>query len=147
MSEDSQLQAYKIVAERKDHSDTLYYAILNACILVNSGLGAGAATVLRSMKSGLDLAIVLLVSAGGLVLTFGFNRYLQNEKHYQDGLEDGLKKEEIPKELPDIFNREKSAAPTMIPTGWSLFPFWFAIFWGVLMAIALVRYLGWIYHC
>ena len=144
MSDDPRVQAYKVIAERKDHSDTLYYAILNSCILVNSGLGAGAATVLKSMNSGLDLALVLLVSVGGLVLTSGFNRYLRNEKDYQADLEACLSQDRIPVGFPDVFNRAKATASNPASKGWSQFPFWFALFWVSLITFALVRYFGWI---
>ena len=129
---------YDKVAERKDHSDTLYYNILAVCIVVNSAFGASAGALVKDMSGYRDCGLLIIISIAGLVLTNSFNRYLRNEKTYQRYLRDyfDANSDEFTG-YPDIFERSKEMKADSLQARWSSITKIIATFWWMVFCFGL----------
>ena len=123
---------YEIVANRKDHSDTLYYNILGICLIVNSAFGAGAGAIIRDMQDYRDCGLLVILSVSGWVLTWNFNKYLRNEKRYQKYLRDYFDRRSVEfNEYPDLFERPKEIKEDTLQSSWSNITRIIATFWSM----------------
>ena len=139
---------YDKIAERKDHSDVLYYQILSTCLVANSALGVGAATILNNIKSVREIIIAIALAVAGIIINFNFNRYLQNEKNYQSYLidfYDAVINEFV--EFPDIFYRDSAKTSIkLFGSKWSRNTYWFSAFWFGVLTYSIGFYFGAFQH-
>ena len=135
---------YDLAANRKEHSDTLYFNILGFCLIVNAAFGAGAGVLIRDMDSYRDCGILVFLAVAGWALNRNFSIYLMDQKNYQKYLREYCdERSDEFSEFPNIFDPNKISEAVLLESSWRsvtgiIAKFWLMVlFFGIGVAVRI----------